>query len=180
MQKFSLRSWCTAVLLSLGFLTSCGDEYYQSATVDSSTFSTTNNLSEWDVAKLLVDAGFKAGEIHPMICIARYESALRTDAIGYATQGVARGSKDIGVFQINSYYWARSRNQGGCGFSERQLFDPIKNAQCARMVFERHGFDGWVAFKKHRTTCQNYVADLHKPNNTVVAQNTKDQFTNDL
>lgn len=151
------------VTLAALILSSCGDEsleqeaYYEKNGEQSV-------LSEWEVARLLFLAGFKPEEIHTMICIAQHESHLRPDAIGYATaSGRARNSRDIGLFQINSYWWARPVKDGGCGVSEEELFDPEVNSRCAHRVFERHGFSGWVAFKKHETKCRTYLADLRRP-----------------
>ncbi len=150
---------------ALALLSSCGEDFrYEQDTAMNEVFTvtTTTRLNEWEVAKLLVDAGFKAGEIHPMICIAKHESGFRTNAMGAVTKGKARGSRDVGIFQINSYYWARPKSVGGCGMTEQELIDPLENARCARIVYKRHGFDAWVAFRKHRMICTSYVANLRK------------------
>lgn len=159
----------TILLSSLLLFSACGDDVYQAGAPSDERTSAPlpTRLHEGDVARLLVDAGFRAHEIHTMICIANYESGLRSDAIGIATHGRARGSRDIGIFQINAYFWARPRGEGGCGLTELQLLDPRANARCARMVYERHGFNGWIAYKKNRMTCQNYIADLAGAETTV-------------
>jgi hypothetical protein len=161
------------VLIGAIAISSCGDEDYIDEVIEENrefleqpnprTRTPNNRLREWEVAEFLYEAGFKDEEVHQMVCIARYESGLKSKAIGRAATGQAKGSKDIGLFQINTHFWAKSKSKGGCGISEADLFDPSINARCARMVYERHGFDGWVAYKRNRATCQRYLADLRKP-----------------
>lgn len=116
--------------------------------------------SETETKTLLESVGFLPHEIDTMICIARHESGLRPDAIAVVNNGgPQKNSLDVGLFQINSYFWARPTAKGGCGVEEFELLDPWINARCARQVFNRHGYNGWIAYKKHRFLCDNYVAD---------------------
>jgi len=114
-------------------------------------------LSEEEVADLLITAGFKSHEIGPMVCIARHESAMRPEAINMnISSRTGKSSYDIGLFQINTHWWARPTVDGGCGIQEHELFNSFLNANCARRVFNRHGYEGWNAFKSHRGECSAY------------------------
>lgn len=114
-------------------------------------------LSEHEVAELLVTAGFKSHEVGPMLCIARYESAMRPEAINVnVSQKTKKSSYDIGLFQINTHWWARPVVDGGCGLQEHELFNSYLNTHCARRVFNRHGYDGWNAYKSHKVECNSY------------------------
>lgn len=134
------------LVMIIAFITSCEPDFA---------------LTDSETSVLLLSAGFQQNELNTMICIAHHESAMRPDAIGVATPlGKGKDSIDIGLFQINNYFWARPISEGGCGVTEYQLLDPAINAQCARRVFNRHGYDGWVAYRKHMLRCNDYVADL--------------------
>jgi hypothetical protein len=58
-------------------------------------------LTECQVAALLRTAGFPAGAIPAMVCVAKYESGYSCSAKNFNSDG----TEDFGLFQINSRYW---------------------------------------------------------------------------
>jgi hypothetical protein len=104
-------------------------------------------LPERHVAALLREVGFPAHSIPKMVCTARFESAFDTDA----KNENRNGSRDVGLFQINEI-WEKP-----CGMNKKDLMDPVKNAQCAKLVFEESGYWAWYGYRKNRVTCKNYA-----------------------
>lgn len=104
-------------------------------------------LSEQHVARLLANAGVPGNKIPTMVCVAKYESSLYSGA----TNRNSDGSIDIGLFQINDYWWPSS-----CGVHRSALFDPAVNARCAHKVLEQQGIFAWHAYTAHEYECRNY------------------------
>lgn len=69
------------------------------------------------------------------IAVARCESGLRSNAINKANKN---GSKDMGLFQINSVH----------GIPERYLLNPVINAQVAKQMFDANGWNNWRSSNK--------------------------------
>lgn len=92
-------------------------------------------LSPKQIYALAVDAGFpKPGTATTMTAIALAESGGRTDAVGHNSNGTT----DTGLWQINSSH----------GYSQASLLDPRQNARAAKAIWDRQGYNAWVAFKK--------------------------------
>jgi hypothetical protein len=67
-----------------------------------------------------------------MVAIAKAESGLKTDAIGYNKNG----SIDVGLFQINSVH----------RYSTEELFDTNKNLEIAKKIYDKQGITAWASF----------------------------------
>lgn len=66
-----------------------------------------------------------------MVAVAKAESNLNP----YATNRNTNGSRDIGLFQINSVH----------GGNDLELFDVDKNIEAARKVYDKQGITAWSA-----------------------------------
>lgn len=90
-------------------------------------------VSDADLLRFARAAGFSSGEAVTAAAIAIAESGRNTRAVNRNTNG----SVDRGLWQINSVH----------GYPADKLFDPAFNARAAREVFEKQGWDAWVAYK---------------------------------
>ena len=104
-------------------------------------------LSESEVSTALRSAGFSASTIPAMVCAAKYESSFYTEAL----HKNHNGSIDYGLFQINDVLWA-----GKCGLTVSGLYDPAKNAHCAKKVYDSGGLHSWYGYTKHQRECDAY------------------------
>lgn len=102
------------------------------------------------VFQYLLDAGFAPPTAHTMTCIAYYESSLNPSAVNSTLN--KDGSADWGLFQINEKVWSSQ-----CDVDK--LLDPVYNIKCAKIVYDAQGLDAWVAYKKHKETCDNYKVE---------------------
>jgi lysozyme C len=105
-------------------------------------------VPEAEVARDLRAAGFTENEVPQMVCAAKYESSFYTEA----SHKNHNGSTDYGLFQINDDLWA-----GTCGLSVTALYDPAKNAKCARKVYDSGGIRSWYGYQRHHTECDSYT-----------------------
>jgi len=106
----------------------------------------------------LYAAGFRGYRIPTMIAIGQAESALDERAINLNThdpQSPAYLSLDLGVWQINTYWWVDKR------YRVQQLFDPTFNATVAWEVFTKSGgtnsapvtgYQAWNTYRINRHT----------------------------
>ena len=120
-------------------------------------------IPERKVAKLLAEVGFPAHAIPKMVCTARFESAFDSRA----TNENRNGSRDLGLFQINKIW------HEPCGLTEKQLLDPVLNAQCAKKVFDESGYWAWYGYRKNQVTCRRYEVQMgpnQKPKQRNLAQ----------
>lgn len=101
-----------------------------------------------EIVRDLRAAGFAEEEIPQMVCAAKYESSFYAEA----ENRNRNGSTDYGLFQINDELWA-----GACGLSTAALYDPAKNARCARKVFKSGGIRSWYGYRRHESECARYV-----------------------
>jgi hypothetical protein len=108
-------------------------------------------VPESEIVRDLEAAGFSADEIPQMVCAAKYESSFYSQA----SHANHNGSTDYGLFQINDELWA-----GKCGLSVQGLYDPAKNARCARKVYNSGGIRSWYGYQKHAHECDRYVLGL--------------------
>ncbi|KAG5671028.1 hypothetical protein PVAND_001246 [Polypedilum vanderplanki] len=110
------------------------------------TFSEAKVFSKCEFVKTLYNAGVPRNELRDWACIAQYESNYNTAAINnYNTDG----SKDFGIFQINSRYWCKIGSVGNdCNLNCNSLLnDNISDdIKCARLIKSRQGFSAWVAW----------------------------------
>ncbi|KAK8724280.1 hypothetical protein OTU49_011317 [Cherax quadricarinatus] len=98
-------------------------------------------------------------QIKRFVCIAQYESGFNTAAFNRNRNG----SKDYGIFQINSMYWCRDDTRGksnSCGIQCRDLLsDNLSTAvTCARKILRSQGYSAWVAYKNR---CRNRNLDAY-------------------
>lgn len=98
---------------------------------------------------MLTTLGFTIPDAQVMVCIAKYESGLRIDAINKDLND--NNSIDYGLFQINDRFWMQT-----CNTTPAELLTAHGNIRCAKKVFERQGFNAWIAYKKYKQTCDNY------------------------
>ncbi len=105
-------------------------------------------VPEAEIARDLRAAGFAENEIPRMVCAAKYESSFYAQA----SHRNHNGSTDYGLFQINDELWA-----GKCGLTIATLYDPAKNAKCARRVYNSGGIRSWYAYRRHQTECDSYT-----------------------
>lgn len=106
-------------------------------------------INKFILFNMLTTFGFSVPDAQVMVCIAKYESSFKSDAINKDLN--SDGSIDYGLFQINGKLWADK-----CNMSDRELLTPEANIVCAKKVHRQLGFDGWVAYKKNKQTCDNY------------------------
>lgn len=91
-------------------------------------------LTAAQVAGLVKQAGFPEDVHVTMVAIARAESGFRVEVINPFN---ANGSKDYGLFQINSVH----------GFDERQLTtDAAFNTRCAKKIYDGQGLRAWSVY----------------------------------
>jgi len=69
------------------------------------------------------------------LAVAKMESGLREDAIGFN-----QGSVDIGIYQINSVHF----NKPGCSLKE--IVDAKKNIDCAYQIWKASGWSAWTVW----------------------------------
>ena len=67
-----------------------------------------------------------------MIAIAKAESGMNPQAVNHNRNG----SIDTGLFQVNSVH----------GYDGLLLFDPEKNIEAAREIYEKQGITAWASF----------------------------------
>lgn len=103
-------------------------------------------LTEAVVLSLLKAAGFTGQAALTMLCVARFESAFNPKAVNVNNNE----SVDIGLYQINDKWWGDH-----CDID--QLFDPIYNIECAKLIYNKRGFDAWIAYQKNQDRCDNYT-----------------------
>ncbi|XP_070597199.1 lysozyme C-1-like [Erythrolamprus reginae] len=96
--------------------------------------------------------GYRGVKLGDWICMAYHESRYNSRAVGPRNTD---GSRDYGIFQINSRYWCNN-NQGptanGCNKSCSDFTnDDITNdIACAkRIVRDPQGMGAWVAWRNH-------------------------------
>jgi len=91
-------------------------------------------LSAAQVAALVKQAGFPAGDHVIMVAIARAESGFRTDAVSPTN---TNGTVDRGLFQLNSVH----------GYDPSRLVsDATYNTQCAKAIYDRQGLRAWTTY----------------------------------
>lgn len=96
-----------------------------------------------DVARLVLDAGFRAGpEAAVAVALIAAESGRVPDAVYVNGAGsTAPGSRDRGLWQINSHWHP--------DVSDAEAFDPVISTKYALgMVRASGGFTPWAAFTK--------------------------------
>jgi len=106
-------------------------------------------VNKFILFNMLTTFGFTVQDAQVMVCIAKYESAFKVDAINNKLN--SDGSVDYGLFQINDKLWLDK-----CNINTKQLLTPEGNIFCAKKVHKQLGFNGWVAYQKNKQTCDNY------------------------
>ncbi|XP_053653494.2 lysozyme C [Cherax quadricarinatus] len=95
--------------------------------------------------------GLQRQAIKNWVCIAEFESRFNTAAINYDN---VDGSKDYGIFQINSMYWCHDGTPGGkniCGIRCTDLLgDGLRDdISCAQRIYSAQGYSAWVAYNNN-------------------------------
>ncbi|XP_069936512.1 lysozyme C-like [Cherax quadricarinatus] len=98
-------------------------------------------------------------QIKNFVCIAQYESGFNTAALNRNKNG----SKDYGIFQINSMYWCHDDTKGksnSCGIQCKDLLsDNLGTAvTCAQKILKSQGYKAWVAYNNN---CRNRNLDAY-------------------
>ena len=75
--------------------------------------------------------------------IAYCESGWNKYAIRHNTD--KHKSVDRGLFQINDFWWADRLKSKAIIVTVEDLFDPIKNAKSAKVIFGSQGLEAWNA-----------------------------------
>ncbi|XP_034937417.1 lysozyme-like [Chelonus insularis] len=107
-------------------------------------------LTEDQLREQLRLQGFPENQINTWICLIMAESSGRTDAVDPLNTD---GSRDYGLFQINSRYWCSDSGQPGNGCNVRcedVMTDDITLAsQCAKLIYKTQGFEAWTGWKNN-------------------------------
>uniref|UniRef100_A0ABM5FPR7 Lysozyme C, milk isozyme-like n=1 Tax=Pogona vitticeps TaxID=103695 RepID=A0ABM5FPR7_9SAUR len=96
--------------------------------------------------------GYYGYSLGDWLCLAYHESGFNTRAVGPPNSD---GSRDYGVFQINSRWWCsngQGRTANGCrsscnAFINDDITDDIRCAK--RIVQDPQRMNAWVAWVKH-------------------------------
>ena len=105
-------------------------------------------LPEIVVWYLLTFAGFSETEAHRMTCVAKYESALKPEAVNLHN---TNGTIDVGLYQVNTIWFNRIPY---CELDKLQ--NAMYNIKCAKYIYDIQGITAWVAYKKHKKECDSY------------------------
>ncbi|XP_047507357.1 lysozyme-like [Pieris napi] len=115
-------------------------------------------FSTCELVRQLRHHGFPESKMRDWVCLIEKESGRRNDAIGMMN---ADGSWDHGLFQINDRYWCNRSNWPSkechvtCDQLRREDIGPA--ARCAKLIFARHGFSAWYAWRDH---CQSSLPQI--------------------
>ncbi|XP_066469532.1 lysozyme C, milk isozyme-like [Tiliqua scincoides] len=97
-------------------------------------------------------SGYQRVSLDNWVCMAFYESRFNTAAVGPPNSD---GSRDYGIFQINSRYWC-TNGQGpsanGCRTSCNNFLtnDITDDINCAKkVVSDPNGMDAWVGWSNN-------------------------------
>ncbi|GLV44977.1 uncharacterized protein CBL_14451 [Carabus blaptoides fortunei] len=104
------------------------------------------------LAKALLSNGFPRNDLENWVCLVESESNRNTAAIGRLN---TNGSRDYGLFQINSRYWCGiGHRAGGCNIDCNQLLNDniYDDSKCAKHIFTIHSWQGWYGWIKK---CKN-------------------------
>lgn len=101
-------------------------------------------LNNQQVATLLRQAGFPEEVVPTMVAIAHGESRLNPKAFN---PDVSTGDQSYGLFQINMLgdMGPARRKQFGIASNE-ELYDPVKNVQAAKAIYDSQGLKAWGAY----------------------------------
>ena len=118
---------------------------------------TSGTITECQVAQLLRLHGVAEAWVPKLVCTAKYESTYRCGVTGPPNRD---GTRDYGLFQVNSRYWCSGgagRNSGnGCGITCQEALDCSKAARCAKEVLREQGITAWYGYTSHRSECDRY------------------------
>jgi hypothetical protein len=91
---------------------------------------------------LAVEAGFSPSQAKTMVAIAFDESSFKQTAVSPANHN---GTKDYGLFQINSSWFSDSTFKSK-GWNATSLLEGHANAQAAKYVYDKQGFHAWSTY----------------------------------
>ncbi|XP_065368258.1 lysozyme 1-like [Calliphora vicina] len=107
----------------------------------------------------MYNLGVPKDQLAVWTCLAKYESSYKKDLVGPVNEN---GSKDYGIFQINSKYWCKpsdgSTSYNLCKVNCDDLLtdDITASVACARKVLERQGWKAWSTLSK----CQGTLSTI--------------------
>ncbi|KAI8033949.1 hypothetical protein M5D96_013281 [Drosophila gunungcola] len=135
--------WCW---LGLGLLLAC----------DSGVASAKRFLRCELARKLLDQHGFERSLLSNWICLLEHESGLETSRI--ITN--PNGSRNFGLFQINSRFCQEGRSGGTCNVKcegQNNLLDENlrESAACAKRIQTSDGFRHWNGWQRYCRNTQN-------------------------
>ncbi|XP_053144977.1 lysozyme C, milk isozyme-like [Hemicordylus capensis] len=95
--------------------------------------------------------GYHGYSLANWVCLAYHESRFNTGAVGPRNSD---GSKDFGIFQINSRWWCSGygKTSNGCNMPCDSLTnnDITDDIECAkRVVRDPNGMSAWVAWRNY-------------------------------
>lgn len=126
--------------------------------------NTKKTLTRTETAMIIEKAGFQESLVPLMTCLAEKESGLRPRAKNHNKNR----TWDHGLLQINDV-WIKP-----CAIKGKDLFDPLKNAQCALIVYRKQGLRAWATYRKYKRTCFNYTVPQYREK---IAEYTEQKFT---
>lgn len=113
-------------------------------------------FNQCDLAKQLLSYGgsYTKSNINDWICLTYYESSWTTSVKGGPNYN---GSFDYGLFQINDGYWcyasspSSAQQYNDCNMQCSNLLndDISDDAQCASLIYKRHGFSAWYGWQNN-------------------------------
>jgi len=106
--------------------------------------------------KTLFENNNMPGSVEDWVCLVDKESGGNTAAA--AAKANSNGSRDYGLFQINSKYWCSGEatisnecSTACSNFADENVADDIA---CAKKIYQRHGFNAWCGW---RDGCKNKI-----------------------
>lgn len=125
--------------------------------------STSERLSDIDIAKLLYDVGFRDEDLVTMtrIVIGESNGVIKATGVNSSAEGKYKDSKDRGLFQFNSYAFS--------DIPDEVAYNPIKAAKEAYRVYKKMGFNPW----KGKTKFHTLKADGTTPDTSSVERAAK-------
>lgn len=107
-------------------------------------------MSRCGVANMLLKYGFPRKDLADWVCLIEHESSFRTNVVGPPNTD---GSRDYGLFQINSRYWCSGDgpSHNMCRIPCRMLLsnDMTHSIRCAVTVFRKQGLSAWYGWSGH-------------------------------
>lgn len=98
-------------------------------------------LTVQQVHQLIVNAGFPEEHWKVLGRIVKCESGRRPSAVNVNKKGKWKGSRDLGLWQINDTIWKELVASG-------DPFNPADNTRMAKRIYDIQGLNAWVCYTK--------------------------------